>query len=224
MFKQLLTLLRGKSFEAGNAVIQRNAMALLDQQLRDSAAAITAAQHALARAMAEEQQETQRLAALATRITGLEDRARAALSGNREDLALLAAEAIAGLEMDRDAATQAAQVMATHIARLRTNLAEAERRFAELRRGRRLAALGDAVSRAGLNPNALAEAEQTLRELRTRQEAAEALIPARLEDQLADAGFGPATRPNAASVLARLKPLAIAQAPFQPHPKENEDV
>jgi len=78
MFKQLLTLLRGKSFEAGNAVIQRNAMALLDQQLRDSAAAISAAQHALARAMAEEQQEAQRLAALATRITGLEDRARAA--------------------------------------------------------------------------------------------------------------------------------------------------
>jgi phage shock protein A len=224
MFKQLLTLLRGKSFEAGQAVVQRNAMAVLDQQLRDSAAAINAAQHALARAMTEEQQETQRLAALAARITGLEDRARAALAGDREDLALLAAEAIAGLEMDRDAAAQGSAVMRAHIARKRGNLSEAERRFAELRRGRRLAALGDVVARAHLNPGALDDAEQTLRDLRTRQEAAEMLNPAPLEDQLAQAGFGPATRPNAASVLARLKPLAIAQAPFQPHPKENEDV
>jgi phage shock protein A len=65
---------------------------------------------------------------------------------------------------------------------------------------------------------AIAIAEATLAAVRTRQEAMiaaeEALdeltsTPARIEDRLGQAGFGPATRPTAATVLVRLRPLAI---------------
>jgi hypothetical protein len=67
----------------------------------------------------------------------------------------------------------------------------------------------------------LNDAETTLTDLRTRQITqanAEAALeeispkPGHLEDKLAQAGFGPATRPTAATVLARLKPLAISNS------------
>ena len=224
MFKQIATLLRGQAHAAGTAATQRHALVILDQQIRDAGGAIRAAQHALAFAMAEDRQEAQRLDAIAVRIGGLEAQARAALSGGREELALLAADTIAGLELDRDAAVQAQRLIAGEIARLRQAVQDATRRFAELQRGRRLTRVGDAANRARLgrfDGNALRDAEATLADLRTRQiaqasaqEALEALshTPGQVEERLAAAGFGPSPRPTAVSVLARLKPLAITQS------------
>jgi phage shock protein A len=224
MFKQILTLLRGQAHEAAASITQRNALVLLDQQIRDAGNAIRTAQRALATAMAEDQQEGQRLITIINRLAGLEDRARAALAAKRDDLALLAAETIAGLEMDREAGAQAQRLIATEIIRLRQIVQDAERRFAELQRGRRLARIGEAAIRsnlAGLDTNTLREAETTLAALRTRQEtqaiAQDALeqltgAPGQIEERLSQAGFGAPPRPTAASVLARLKPLAITQS------------
>jgi phage shock protein A len=224
MFKQLVTLLRGKSHDAAEALAARNALTILDQQLRDAGAAIHAARRALALAIAEDRQEAARIAAIGERIAGLEDHTRAALAGGREDLALQAAETIAELEMDRDAAAQAQLSLRAEIGRLRGMVHEAGRRFAELQRGRRAVRLGDAAGTTGLSgfdSNPLSEAEATLAALRTRQITqanAEAALrelspaPGQMEDRLAQAGFGPATRPTSAAVLARLKPLAIAQS------------
>ncbi len=80
--------------------------------------------------------------AIGARIVSLEDRARAAISGDREDLALQAAETIAELEMDRDAALQAQATLISEIARLQTMVHESERRFTDLQRGRRVVRLG----------------------------------------------------------------------------------
>jgi PspA/IM30 family len=215
MFKQIVTLLRGQAHEAGAALVQRNALVLLDQQIRDAGRAIQAARKALAAAMAEDSQEGQRLTAIAARRAGLEERARAALAGGREDLALLAAETIAGLEMDHDAGCQALRLIGTEISQLRRVVQDAERRFAELQRGRRLARIGG----ARIESDVLQEAEATLAALRAAQanqamtqEALHELSAGQVEERLAQAGFGPAPRPTAASVLARLKPLAITQS------------
>lgn len=224
MFKQILTLLRGQAHEAGAHIAQRNALVLLDQQIRDAGSAIRTAQRVLASAMAEDQQEGQRLIAITNRLAGLEERARAALAAKREDLALLAAETITGLEMDREAGAQAQRLIATEITRLRQIVQDAERRFAELQRGRRLTRIGEAAIQSklvGIDTNALREAETTLTALRTRQEAQaiaqETLqqltaTPGQVEERLSQAGFGTPPRPTAASVLERLKPLAITQS------------
>ncbi len=182
------------------------------------------AQRALAVALAEDAQEEKRNAALGGRIAGLEGRARAALDGAREDLALEAAEAIAALEAERDSGRQARTLFSAEIARLRRVVADAERRMAELHRGRRIARVAEAVrvSRrgriepAGLEECTMAEAEATLARLRDRQlqaaDAADLLDgitaatrPQTVEERLAEAGFGPAARSTGASVLARLK-------------------
>lgn len=221
MFKQMLTLFRANANAAGEEMAERNALLILDQQIRDAGAAITQAQRALALAMGEDAQEAARLDALAGRIAGLEARARAALAGGREDLAMAAAETIAELEMDSTAAQEARRLFGLEISRLRASLREAEQRFAGLHRGRRLARVGEAVRRSRFFAGSLGlnEAQATLDKLRQRQAldaAADTALqsiqaaPQTIELRLGEAGFGE-SRPNAAQILARLKPLAIGQ-------------
>ena len=144
--------------------------------------------------------------------------------GERNDLAQDAAQAIATLEADRDAATTARALFATEIARLKRQVANAETRITELDRGRRIARAAEAVRtlrKGGVEAarpyeSTLPEAEATLKRLRERQiEAAaadEALIeldaasgPLATAERLAEQGFGPRLRPTADDVLARLK-------------------
>ncbi|MEJ1976082.1 MAG: PspA/IM30 family protein [Acetobacteraceae bacterium] len=223
MIKTVITLIRGSAAAAAEDLADRNALLILDQQMRDAQASLGRAQRALAVALAEDAQEGRRIDAAVERIARLEDRARAALAGSRQDLALEAAEAIALLEAERDAGRQARALFATEIARLRRGLADAEQRLAALHRGRRVARVAEAVrvSRRGRIEAAdnhectLSEAEATLLRLRERQAQAasadafldgltEATRPQTVEARLAEAGFGPPDRPTAASVLARL--------------------
>ncbi|HVG52328.1 MAG TPA: PspA/IM30 family protein, partial [Xanthobacteraceae bacterium] len=103
MLKTLVTLIRGSLAAADEEVADRSALLILDQQIRDSAAATERAKRALALAIAQDEAEAKRLEATLTRIADLENRAREALAANRDDLAGEAAEAIAVMEADRDA-------------------------------------------------------------------------------------------------------------------------
>jgi phage shock protein A len=224
MIKTILTLFRGSVAFAGEELEGRNALLILDQQMRDAAAAVERAKRTLALAIAQNQQEGRRLDSTNARIADLETRATAALDGGREDLAREAAEQIAVLEADRDAAMTARALFATEITRLKRHVANAEARITELDRGRRIARASEAVRtlrRSGIEAArpyeaTLPEAENTLRRLRERQQEAEAADEALTEldaangpiataERLAEQGFGPRIRPTAEDVLARLK-------------------
>ena len=224
MIKAIVTLFRGHVAAAGEAVADRHALLLLDQQIRDSAAALGRARRALAVALAQDAEETKQVESLGRRITDLEDRARQALAAGHEDLATEAAEVIATLEAEQAASRAAHALFTSEIARLRRIVADAEARLAELDRGRRIARAAEAVRHlhqdrmetAPLNESTLEEAEATLARLRKRQaEQAAALDaldrmdaerrPADIAERLGKAGFGPPVRPTAADVLARLR-------------------
>jgi phage shock protein A len=224
MFKTIFTLVRGRVAVAGEELEMRNALVILDQQMRDAAANVDRAKRTLALAIAQDQQEGRRLEATNARIADLEVRATAALDGNREDLAREAAEAIAALEADRDAAMTARALFASEIARLKRHVANAEARITELDRGRRIARASEAVRnmrRSGIEAaspyeSTLPEAENTLRRLRERQLEAQAADEALIEidaasgplataEKLAEQGFGPRLKSTADDVLARLK-------------------
>src|SRR5258707_2312981 len=116
MFKTLLTLVRGAAAAAEDEMIDRRALLILDQQIRDSAAAVERGKRALAVAIAHDEAEGRRLEATIVRITDLEERAVAALAGRREDLASEAAESLAVMEVDRDAVREARATFAQEIA------------------------------------------------------------------------------------------------------------
>ncbi|MGY3585944.1 phage shock protein A [Bradyrhizobium sp. USDA 4341] len=231
MFKTVLTIFRGSVAAAEEELQDRTALVVLDQQMRDAAAAVDRSKRTLALAIAGDQQEGRRLEATNARIADLEMRASAALEGGRDDLAREAAQAIANLEAERDAAMTARTLFATEITRLKRHVANAEARIAELDRGRRLARASEAVRslrRSGIEAarpyeSTLPEAEATLKRLRERQMETQAADDALFEidtasgplataEKLAEQGFGPRMKSTADDVLARLKARRQPQA------------
>src|SRR3954469_1902873 len=145
MFKTVVTIFRGSVAAAGEELEDRTALLVLDQQMRDAGSAVERSKRTLAIAIAQDQREGRRLDATNARIADLEIRATAALDGGREDLAREAAEAIAGLEADSDAAMTARALFASEITRRKRHVANAEMRIPELDRGRRIARASEAV-------------------------------------------------------------------------------
>lgn len=227
MFKTVVTLLRGRAFEAEERLADRHALSLLDQQMRDAALSIDRAKKALAIAIAQDRTEARKLEASRAQIAELEARAVEALEAGRDDLAGKATENIAALEGDAQAAEKAGALFAAEIVKLEGHVRAQSARLAELERGRRIARAAQAVrvarrgrlEEAPCHQSTLSEAEATLARLRERQAevcAAETTLDAfdaepacdNLNEALADAGFGPPVKPRAADILARLKEKA----------------
>ena len=229
MLKTLVTLVRGRTFAIAEEVADQNALLILDQQMRDASGTLDKAKKALAVAVAQDGQESQRLDTTRARIEDLETRAVAAIEAGRDDLATEAAEAIATLEAERDASLTARAFFAAEINKLKGHVLQQQMRFSQLERGRRIARAAEAVrvARRGRIEGApifagtLAEAEATLDRLREHQveaDAAEAALdaldaangPIAIAERLSAEGFGPRLRPNTADVLARLRERAAA--------------
>jgi phage shock protein A len=228
MLKSIFTLMRGQAATAVERIADENALAILDQQMREATAGYERARRGLALATAQSQREDARIAGLETQIRDLETRVEAALTKGAETLAQEGAEAIAALERDRDASREAQARFAAEQARLRIVVDKLSRRLADLERGRRIAKATDAVSRTRSVSDSgslatVADAERTLARLRERQtldaaqddaladmDAQEA--PKTVAEKLAAAGCGPRVGATGADVLARLK-ARVAQSP-----------
>lgn len=237
MLKTLTTLFRGASAAAGEDLTDRNALPILDQQIRDVAAGVEAGRRALAVALAQEAAEARRLADAEAGLADLEARAVGALQAGREDLAAGAAAAILMFGADRDQARDAHVRFQTEVQAMRQAYLDSTRRLAALQRGRGIARASEAVRRLRAvrqddgpgAPATLAEAEATLARLRTRQagdaaaaaalEAIDAAVDATMGTTVAAAaarlaleGFGPKAAPSLVDVMARLKAKAATPA------------
>src|SRR5260221_797449 len=107
MIKSFWTLVRGTVYAAEQAAVDRSALLVLDQHIRDAAAGIERAKRALAVAIAQDAAEGKRLDSTLSWIADLEERTPAAMVAGREDLATDAAEPIAMMQADRDAMREA---------------------------------------------------------------------------------------------------------------------
>jgi phage shock protein A len=228
MLKQLFALVRGHSHEAGQEVVDRNALVILRQQIRDCADAIAAARRAVAIAIAQNEQEIAQYNRLIARIDDLETRATIALRGGKHDLAREAAETIALLEAERTTSDEAQRNFASEIERLRRIVRGSELRLRDLQRGQRLAAATDKTQRLreaapGSSLSALKDAEETLSRLRARQKqmdaAASAMAemelsndPETLSRKLAEAGCGAPIHASVDAILDRLAKKAASQS------------
>ena len=220
MWKQLFALARGRTHEAGQGIVDRNALVILRQQIRDCAEAIAAARKAIAIAIAQNDQEAQHYGKLVARIENLESRTVAALDQGRNELAREAAETIGLLEAERTASEEAQKNFGTEIARLKRIVTASEIRLHDLQRGQRIVSAADTTQRLretgpGATLSTLRDAEETLSRLRTRQTQIDAAAtaleemeqfgdPAALTEKLAAAGCGAPVRTSADAVLERL--------------------
>ncbi len=221
MFKILTTLIRGRSHDMAQAIIDANALPILQQQLRDAAHGLVQSKRAVAVVMAHAKRERQSAAKVEKQLADLEVRALDALQKDHEDLAMEAASAIAELEAERGACKTAIAQYDREITKLREQVRLAEQRLRALQRGKQIA---DATQRTqkmqGAMPDgvlaSLREAENTLERLQARQfyteDAETALADLNTSSsaeatsaRLAAAGCGAPLRTEAADVMARLR-------------------
>ncbi|MEP3276925.1 MAG: PspA/IM30 family protein [Stappiaceae bacterium] len=229
MFKHVMTLLRGVAHQSGETFIDRNALPLLQQQIREAGETVRAAQKSVAIAVAQNKQEMDQHQRLLSRLADMEVRAIAALEQNETALAHEAAEVIALMETEQETSELAQAQFSAEVTRLKHNVHTAEARLRALKRGERVAVATDRTQRLhdlvpGQNHSTLSDAENTLTRLRERQMqidlTAEALEemdsaqnPARIVEKLAAAGCGQPLKSSAEDVLSRLK--SKSRAPLE---------
>jgi len=108
MWKQLVTLLRGSAHEAGQSVVDKRALVILDQQIRDAHAAQGKARDDLATLTAKRRLIEKDTEALTAQRSKYEASARAAMQRGDMDLAREVAERLATIESEQ--ATKAPQI------------------------------------------------------------------------------------------------------------------
>ena len=105
IFTKLITLFRGTAHEAGAAVVDANALKILDQEIRDADNALGRARDDLATLVARRRMIEKELQNLSDQASRYESSARAALSKGDEALAMEVAQRISELETDVTAKT-----------------------------------------------------------------------------------------------------------------------
>ena len=234
IFSKLITLFRGASYDAGAAVVDANALRILDQEIRDADAALGKARDDLATLVAKRRMLEKELQGQRDQAARYESSARAALAKGDEKLALEVAQRISELETDIGTKTPQLADMKTAEERLHGIIATTQQKVENLRREIDTVKVNDSVQRAqaavasrgGSATAALGSAADSLKRIKERQAVREERFraAAELEDRrtgadldakLQAAGLLPGGT-SADDVLARLK------APAQPAPAQLE--
>ena len=236
IFTKLITLFRGTAHEAGAAVVDANALKILDQEIRDADNALGRARDDLATLVARRRMIEKELQNLSDQASRYESSARAALSKGDEALAMEVAQRISELETDVTAKTPQLAEMKAAEERMHKTIASTHQRVETLRREIDVVKVNDSVQRAqaavasqGAGASArLGSAADSLKRIKERQMIADEKFKAagELEDRrtgadldakLQAAGILPG-HSSASDVLARLKapvgePMPMLEAP-----------
>ena len=102
VLKDLMQAVRGGANEVGEAIVDANAIRILEQEIRDAESAIASAKQSLTRMKSSEIGLKRDLSTLGADIADYEQKAIVALNAGEEALATEVAERIAELEGERD--------------------------------------------------------------------------------------------------------------------------
>lgn len=222
MFDTLRTLMLGASARAEEQVRSHYSIELIEQKIREAEANLKAAKLGLAGLIQRDRSEKRQLEAIQNRITELSVRARAAMKGDREDMAQHAAQAIADMENETRRRQETLDRLETRIMQLRQSVEASSRRIIDLKQGavqaravRQEQGIQKRMQRHLGGNSAMDEADQLIAQVLGQDDPFEqGLILSEIDrdlnhegigDRMAEAGFGPRTRSTAADVLARLQ-------------------
>ncbi len=231
IWNKLMTAIRGGATEVGEAIIDQQALRILDQEIRDADAAVHAGRNEMVTLIARHKGAVDRVAAHDRKIADLETKALAALDANREDLATEIAELIAAATVERDNEQALAAEFGTSVERMKKDLAKADARIKSLRNQVDTAKARESVQRAQVSASVASGSadgklstavdtlnrlqqrqEQRAHELEAREEMEEAASGSDLDRRLREAGVI-ADPGNSNAVLERLKAQRSAKQP-----------
>lgn len=148
MWSKLVTALRGGAHELGEAVVDGQALRILDQEIRDADADLRRSKEALAEIMAKQKLAESRLKEQQARIDEYEGYALKALEAQDEALALEVAAKIAELEAGRNEESAVAEQYAASVADLRKAVTQAESHIKRLKQQVDMVKATESVQRA----------------------------------------------------------------------------
>ncbi|MBU0563883.1 MAG: PspA/IM30 family protein [Gammaproteobacteria bacterium] len=133
VWSKLLTALRGGVNEAGEAVVDSQALRILDQEIRDADSELRKAKEALAEIMAKQKLAAERVNRAAKAISEYEQYVLKALEAGDEPLAKEVAAKIANLEAEQIAEREQADNYTVSVAQLRKAVSQAEAHIKRLK-------------------------------------------------------------------------------------------
>ncbi len=148
VWSKLLTALRGGAHEAGEALVDSQALRILDQEIRDADDDLRKSREALAGLMAKEKLAQARLAETRSQIANNEGYATRALEQGDETLALEVAGRIATLEAQLGEEQQLADQLGNSASQLRDAINQAESHIRRLKQQADTVKATESVQRA----------------------------------------------------------------------------
>lgn len=223
IWAKMLTALRGGVNEAGEAIVDSQALRILDQEVRDAGVEIRQSKDSLTSIMANKKLSEEKRAKLQDQISEHEGYAIQAMDKGDEGLALEVAQKIADLENQLQVETEAYQGYADSATKLQSAIKQAEANIKRLKQQVDTVKATENVQRAqkavaerhsGSNSR-LRTAMDSLERIKEKQALTGAKIDAAaeltgatsdnsLQDKLEAAGIAPSSR-SADDILARLR-------------------
>ncbi len=227
VWSKLLTALRGGANEMGEAIVDSQALRILDQEIRDADLELRKSKEALAEIMAKQKLAAERAGKSEAKVAEYEQYALKALEAGNESLAQEVAVKIANLEVELASEREQAGAYAASVAQLRKAVSQAEANIKRLKQQVDTVKATESVQKAqmavaqryGGSQAKLHTAVESLERIKQQQaeraakmeataELAEAAnVEDSLESKLRAAGIK-ADNASADSVLARLKDKA----------------
>lgn len=227
VWSKLLTALRGGANEVGEALVDGQALRILDQEIRDADVELRKSKEALAEIMAKQKLAAERTEKGAVRVAEYEQYALKALESGDENLAREVAVKIANLESELSTEREHANGYAASVAQLRAAVTQAEGNIKRLKQQVDTVKATESVQKAqmavaqryGGSQAKLHTAVESLERIKQKQAERAAKMEAEAElaqsidsDQALDAKLRAAglkaDDASADSVLARLKDKA----------------
>lgn len=222
MLAKLSALFRGTAHEAGQSLVDANALKILDQEIRDADTNQGKARDDLAGLVARRRMAENEMQSFGDQIAKYESSARSALSQGKTDLAREVAQRIAELETEIGTRGPLIEGMKQAEARLRQAIAATDQKIETLKREVDIVKVNDSVQRAqtsvalqsqgahsriGSAADSLARIKQKQavqeEKLRVGQELDDRRTGADLDAKLKEAGILPG-HSSADDILARL--------------------
>lgn len=127
VLRDMFTALKGGANEVGEAIVDANAIRILEQEIRDAEAAIGSAKQSLTRMKSSEIKLKREIASLEADVADYERKAMAALNAGEEALATEVAERIAELESERGEKAGEQATLDTEVHKIHTMIKARER-------------------------------------------------------------------------------------------------
>ena len=223
ILSKLMTALRGGVNEAGEAIIDTQALRILDQEVREVSEELKQSRDSLAEIIARQKLSEEKCATFDKQIEEYESYALKALEKDEEALAVEVAQKIADIENQRAQESSAGENYAASANDLRSAIKQTEQNLKRMKQQidtvkatenvqRAQAAVANRHSGSNSKMQTAMESLERIKEkqalksaqMKASKELAEEMSETSLQDKLEQAGIAP-TGKSADDVLARLK-------------------